>query len=261
MVSAWSIVFMVFSLLLSLALVFGLYLLLRKRYGLKIIPALVGAAVFIVFAMVLEQLLHSLVLKKAPDGSIELLKYPLQYVLYGAFAAGIFEETGRFVAFKLLKRKFTGVSTALSYGIGHGGIEVLLLVTLLMISNIVTSIMINTGTTNLLGDTPQVVAGIEQLTTTEPWMFLMGGIERIFAMAMQISLSIIVWHSINTKGKVWLFPLAICIHAAVDVMPAMYQCGVVPNILLVELVTGIIAAILVIFTISAHKKFPKSSTS
>ena len=254
MVSVWSIVFMVISLLVSIILSFGIFLFLRKRIDLKVVPALVGAAAFIVFAMVLEQLLHMLVLKRAPDGSLTLMKTPALYVLYGAFAAGIFEETGRFLGFLLLKRKYKGFNTAISYGIGHGGIEALLVLGLTMVSTIVISVMVNTGMANVLGDTPQITAAVEQITGAAPWMFALGGLERVFAIAIHISLSVIVWHSVNTKGKVWMYPLAIVLHAAVDVVAAMGQVGVIKNVILVEAILLPTTAALVLFTIWIHRK-------
>ena len=254
MVSIWSIIFMAVSLLVCLMLTFGLFFILRKRLGLKAVPMLVGAAGFVVFALVLEQILHVIVLKPAPDGSIELRNNPLLYVLYGTMAAGVFEETARFLGFKLLKKKYPGVSTGLSHGIGHGGIEVLLLAGLSMVSSIVMSVMINAGMSDVLSGVPQMAPVIEQLTGTAPWMFAMSGVERIIAMAVQVSLSVVVWHSVNTKGKVWLYPLAIILHALVDVAPAMYQCGVINSILLVEAVTAVAAAALVAGTVRMHRR-------
>jgi uncharacterized membrane protein YhfC len=45
------------------------------------------------------------------------------YAVLGALLAGLFEETGRFIAFKFLLKKRTDRKTAISYGIGHGGFE------------------------------------------------------------------------------------------------------------------------------------------
>ncbi|MDR0538038.1 MAG: YhfC family intramembrane metalloprotease [Tannerellaceae bacterium] len=58
--------------------------------------------------------------------------------------AGLFEETARFISFKILKKKYNGIGTGLAYGIGHGGIEAVLLAGLSMIVSIVFCIMINT---------------------------------------------------------------------------------------------------------------------
>lgn len=253
MVSNLSIIGMVFSLLVSLLLTFGLFLILRKRLGLKVIPTLVGALAFFVFVFLLESALHSIVLKRAPDGSIEMMKQPFLFVLYAALAAGVFEETARFLSFHLLKRKYKGFSAAISYGVGHGGIEVLLLVAVSMVSNIVISLTVNAGMTESLGSTPAVLNAVNTLIETAPWMFFISGIERIPAVAVQISLSVLVWHSVNTKSKVWLYPAAIALHALVDVAPAMYQCGIITSIAVVEITLVPIAALVAFLTLKLHK--------
>ena len=48
--------------------------------------------------------------------------------LYGGLMAGVFEETGRYVSFKWFLKKETRIQDGLSYGIGHGGIEAMLIV-------------------------------------------------------------------------------------------------------------------------------------
>ena len=72
MIPVLSIVFIGVSAAVSIGLPIALFFAFRKKYGLKIVPMLVGAAAFIVFAMVLEQLLHYFVLRPGPDGSIAL---------------------------------------------------------------------------------------------------------------------------------------------------------------------------------------------
>lgn len=260
MVSSLSIIGMLFSLLVSLLLTLGLFLILRKRLELKVVPALVGTAAFFIFVYVLESALHSIVLKSASDGSIEMMKQPLLFVLYATLAAGVFEETARFLSFHLLKRKYKGFSTAISYGIGHGGIEVLMLVTLGMVSNIVISVMVNAGMAESLGSTPATLNLVNTLIETAPGLFFVSGIERISAVAVQISLSVLVWQGVNTKGRVWLYPAAIVLHALVDATPAMYQCGVITSIAVVEIVTVAVAVLVTLLTIRMHKKLSVLNT-
>ena len=234
MVSNLSIVFMSITAIISIGLPLVLFLVWRRKYGLKIVPMLVGMAAFIVFALVLEQLLHAVVLRAGADGKIALMAYsPLLFVLYGAFAAGVFEETARFISFQLLKKKYGGVGTGLSYGIGHGGIEAILLVGLTMISNIVFSALINSGNTAVLGSDPSIAASIDTLIQTDSTMFLLGGFERVLAVAVQISLSMLVWCAVKVKGKAWLYPVAILLHAAIDTPAAMYQAGIIKNLYVV----------------------------
>jgi len=58
-------------------------------------------------------------------------------------------------------------------------------------------------------------------------MFLLSGVERIFAIGIQISLSVIVFYSVFCKNKLWLFPLAIIMHAIIDITPAAFQVGII----------------------------------
>lgn len=58
------------------------------------------------------------------------------YVLYGALAAGIFEEIPRYYVLKIMdKKKSLGTYDALQYGLGHGGFEMTILVGLTGISH------------------------------------------------------------------------------------------------------------------------------
>ena len=73
---------------------------LVKKYKVNLRTILIGAAVFIVFALVLETILNQIVLK-GPHGAA-ITGNIWYYALYGGLAAGIFEETGRFLAMKFL---------------------------------------------------------------------------------------------------------------------------------------------------------------
>ena len=235
MVPVLSIVFMSISALIAIGLPVALFLLWRKKYKLKVLPLLIGVGAFILFALVLEQIMHMLVLGPNADGSASIiLKNPVFFVLYGTLAAGIFEETARFLSFHILKKKHGGIGTGLSYGIGHGGIEAIIIAGLAMISNISASIMINSGDVSMLGDDPSVLAGINALINTGSINFLVSGFERILAVTVHISLSMIVWCSVRSKGRWWLFPAAILLHAVFNIPAALYQFGLIGNIWLTE---------------------------
>jgi uncharacterized membrane protein YhfC len=174
--------------------------------------------------------------------------------------AGIFEETARFISFKILKKKFTGISTGLSYGIGHGGIESVLLAGFSMMAGLVLSILINTGnieiiTGKLQGEAlDQLNIQLSTISTTPSYMFLLSGVERIFAISIQISLSVIVFYSVFCKNKLWLFPSAIILHAVIDFSPAAFQVGIIKSILLVYILLCVSSAIMTILTIYLNKK-------
>jgi hypothetical protein len=70
---------------------------------------------------------------------------PVLLALVAGLFPGVFEETGRLVAFKTVLRKRRNRETSISYGIGHGGFEVILILGLTYIQYIAYAVMINTG--------------------------------------------------------------------------------------------------------------------
>ena len=193
-----------------------------KKYNVKVRTILIGTGVFVLFALVLETILHQLVLKGPIGPSITGNVW--YYALYGGLAAGIFEETGRFMAMKfLLKDEPSGAKTAVAYGIGHGGIEMLIIFGVSMISNLVIASMINLGQADtILSAFPaeaqaQMQGTFAQFETSSPGTFLTGLWERASAIILQLGLSVFVWTAVRKGGKwLWLFPAAILLHFLVD---------------------------------------------
>ena len=199
---------MVSVLLLTIALPVGIMVFLHRRGG-TWRSFLTGAGAFVLFALILEPILHGLVLRSGAGAAIQGNIW--LYGLYGGLAAGLFEETGRLLAFRSVLRKEQGRIAALSYGIGHGGIEAFLLVGLTMASNLVLGLSYASG-----APLPQEAAAVaETLLATPASLFLWSGLERLSAMALHLALSVLVFASVRT-GKRWLFPAAILMHAAVN---------------------------------------------
>ncbi|MBQ9922989.1 MAG: YhfC family intramembrane metalloprotease [Clostridia bacterium] len=215
-----SILFMALAALFAFAAPIVL-LIYYKRKGAEILPFFIGCAVFIVFALILEALAHKLILKGSLGQTIQ--GHTLLYALYGGLAAGVFEETGRYLAFRtVLKKRLGNDRNALMYGAGHGGIEAILLLGFAYISNIVMSVLINAGQTDLLTATAageaaeQLKAVLDSLVTTAPWTYLLAIVERAVAITTHICLSVLVFFAVKKPGKGWLFPTAILLHAALD---------------------------------------------
>jgi len=255
MVPTISFAAMTASVVLSIGVPVALFFVVRKRYGKGILPVLVGGAGFILFATVLEQILHMIVLRPGADGSIALRERPFLYMLYGALSAGVFEETARFVSFHILKKRCSGIGTALKHGIGHGGTEAVLLGGFSMISGIALAAMLNSqGAEELSMLGPAVLAQAQSIAASPPAMFLVSGAERVFALGIQISLSVLVYYSVYKSRKLWLFPLAILLHALMDCPAALFQAGVLTNVWLVEGIVLTLMAALVGLAVVVHRR-------
>ncbi len=231
-VPSQSIAFMIVSLAVSVALPVGLCVFFRKVKKADILPFFIGCAVMVVFAFILEALIHQLILPSKAGEAIQGNVWT--YALYGGLMAGLFEETGRFVAFKTVLRRYRERnSDALMYGAGHGGIEAFAILGIASVNNLIYSLLINSGNTSLLTSTlsgdvlEQVEGAIRTLVTTPSWQFLMGSAERVFAVVLHLALSVFVWFAAKKRSQILLYPAAVLIHLIVDaVTVVLSQSGV-----------------------------------
>ena len=252
-VPSLSMAFMAVSLVVGVGLPVALFIYYRRVKKADVLPFFIGCAVMVLFAFVLEALVKKLILDSeagaAIQGNIWL------YGLFGGAMAGIFEETGRFLAFKTVLRGQRGNdANALMYGAGHGGIEAIAVLGITSVNNLLYSVMINSGNLSLLtASLPEEVLGqvdtaVRALVETPSWHFLMGSAERIFAVVIQISLSVLVWFAAKKKDRILLYPAAILLHLIVDAATVILS-GLGMPLLTVE---GAIAVIAVITALIAR---------
>ena len=181
----------------------------RKKVSLK--PAIVGAITFVVFAQVLEGIPKLIFFTSDTDLTEYVWTHAWAYVLIGCLMAGIFEETGRFVAFRFFLKKYQDRKDAITYGIGHGGIEAILV---LGISGIST------------GQLKSVEMQITALAGYGVGRMLLEVCERCIAMTLHIALSVVVFKAVQENQKRYLW-IAMLLHAVFDIPAALCQCGVI----------------------------------
>jgi len=242
-----SIAAMSVSALIGIAIPAVLYAIYRKK-GANHLPFWTGAVTFVLFAFVLEQLAYFFIMKTALWTTIT--GNLLIYGVVGGFMAGLFEETGRFVAFKTVLRKKRGNDyNGLMYGAGHGGVEAVILLSASMVMSIVFSLQFNAGQSSALGG----LDSAQQLLNTPSWMFLVGAVERIAAITIHMSLSVLVWFAAKNGKRFWLFPLAILLHLLVDAV-AVILSGSGVNVWIIEGVVYLMAIAFVILAVAVWKK-------
>ncbi|MEZ4627017.1 MAG: YhfC family glutamic-type intramembrane protease [Eubacteriales bacterium] len=226
----------------------AMYFYFRKQKKADRMPFWIGCITFVLFALVLEQLAY-LPLTKMPFWK-PLTSNVWLYGLLGGFMAGLFEETGRFIAFKTVLRKKRGNdANALMYGAGHGGIEAAILLGTTMIGNLIVALQFNAGT----AAPGAALDAAYMLMNTPPWLFLVGAIERFSAVALHLSLSVLVWFAAKDGKRFWLYPLAILLHLIVD-MVAVVLSGLGVNVWIIEASVFLLAAALVVIAVVVWKK-------
>ena len=210
----------------------------------KTFAVFIGCATFAIFALVLEGACNALIL--GGGRAAALMQKPVLFGLFGGLMAGLFEESGRFVAFKtFLKKTRDDNSTALYYGAGHAGFEVFYIV----LTTIITIVM---------ADTLPAQAQA-QVQAQNPLMYLLIPVERIPAIAIHVSLSVIVWFAVKNKGQFYLYPVAILIHALFDAIAGSLSLMKV-NIAIIEISFYILAIPVVCLAIFIWKRNSSAKT-
>jgi uncharacterized membrane protein YhfC len=226
--------------LLVAALPFLIYRRLRRPLALNPRDAITGIAIFALFAMVIERALNDYVLHRN-EATATFLSNPLAFVVYGALVAGVCEEVGRFIGMRLILKRAaakssvtatvrTDDSPALTYGLGHGGAEAWLVGVLVQIQWILFAIFENRGQLDgYLGNLPpeslmRIHMILANLTPQTAGIF---ALERVAALVFQIGLSVLMWRGVRAGWR-GILPLAILLHALVDVPAALFQAQLVP---------------------------------
>lgn len=196
----------------------------KKRAGESWFAVISGALGFLLFSKVLEAGVHIYCIVLENPVSRAITGNVFLFTLYGCAMAGIFEEVGRYLVFRLPLRRKKNPQTAIGYGIGHGGIEVYVNVLAQMILLIVMSLRYNQGGEAAVGS-----AGAAMVASTAVGFSAVTAIlyvlERVFAMAFHVAMSVVVFAAVRQKRPALLL-LAILIHGIIDIPAALFQYGV-----------------------------------
>jgi len=150
-----------------------------------------------------------------------------QLLVLGAalgLSAGIFEEAARYVAFRYWLVKNPNTMLPVKYGVGHGGIEALLLGILTLFALI--QVMTLGGESSLSSFPPEQAELIQaqiKAYWNVPWQqSLLGAWERVSALAFHIGASLMVYKSVRGKNPVWLV-IAIIGHAMFNAFAVIFS--------------------------------------
>ncbi|MDL2258304.1 YhfC family intramembrane metalloprotease [Eubacteriales bacterium OttesenSCG-928-K08] len=244
----WIILAIVLCLLLPIV---G-FVLLRKK-GVRVLkPFLIGAAAFFVSQIVLRiPLLNMLA------GTFwyqALAQSPVAYGLFLGLTAGLVEELARFGAFALLLKDRRSYNEGIAFGLGHGGIEVLLITVLSFVNTLVLLFAYNNGTlAALAGD--QLAATEAIVLSLTPGKIMLAVLERISAMGLHVSLSIMVLAGFERGRKLRYLVAAILLHALMDASIVIVPSFINISTLGIEIMLLLMSSLLVFWAVRAKKWF------
>lgn len=260
MVQAGAIAAIIFNITICFGLPLGVFIWLLARYGRGMVkPMLVGMLVFLIMQIAIRIPLVTVVLPHTPAFT-RLMEYPVSYGLFLGFTAGLAEEVGRWLGYKIFLRNRTNWATGVSLGVGHAGMEAALLVGLANINNLVHAMRINSGVfwhwaaANTNGHLAERI--FTYLTHLNPLVTAMAGLERILIFIVQIAFSLMVLYAVKTKNALWLV-LAIFAHTFVDAPVVILPKVMLFNIYMAELFFVVCALISFWYIMRARKMFAK----
>ena len=242
---------MVFCILFPIALMI-LWAVKRKT---SIIPALFGAGTFLVFAMILETILHQLIL--GAIGQEKFMALPF-YAVYGGLAAGIFEECGRYIAMRCFMKKKLGKKESVMFGIGHGGIESIIMVGVTFAGNLSLISMLQNGGINAIlapldeASKAQVIGQLAVIGSAAPASFLIASLERAFAITFHICASYLVYRAVK-YSKPLLLAAAILLHALMDGIAVVFS-RLTGSTVATEAFIGVFTLVVAVITVIAYRK-------
>lgn len=231
--------------LLMIAIPVVLGWVLARMFGVRWKLYLIGAVTFVAAQVlhipfnqfVLLPWLESLGMTGAGQGAGLVL-----FGLIVGLSAGVFEETARYISYRTWAKEARTWEQGLMFGAGHGGIEAILLGMLAFIAFV--QIMAIQGV-----DLSTVIPA-EQLDLAEaqinaywslPWFgAMLGAVERVFAICIQLLLSLLVLQAFLRKNMLW-FVVAILWHMLVNAVAVV---GLMTwGIYWVEALVGVMAVV------------------
>ena len=228
--------FYILSIVLCILIPVILGILLRRRFRVSWLLFGVGAFTFIgsqIVHLPLNNLLSKIgILPTSPECGWAIA----QMAIILGLTAGICEELARFVGYTFLK-KARKAEEGLMLGIGHGGIEAMIIIGILTAGGLaqlfalrgVDLLSLNLGQDQLLNIQKQLD------TFNQPAIIgLLPLLERLMAMTLHVVLSMMVLYAFQQNKRIWVL-WAVLYHAAVDAIAVVLSANKV-DVLLIELV-------------------------
>lgn len=182
-----------------------------------------GTVGFIVSARVLELAVHYFCIIQDNAVSRFINSNTAAFVIYGILMAGIFEEVGRYLIMKFFLKDNRTEINAITYGLGHGGIEVWIISLAATVTYLSVSIALRAGLpASDFDNTPGFETVLDTITNFTAFTGFLWVLERVVCMVLHVLFTLNVFYSVVYK-KISLLFFAIASHAVVDTGAALYQ--------------------------------------
>lgn len=168
--------------------------------------------------------------------------------LFYGLLAGICEEPMRWLAYKVIKEKGQRPNSSVALGIGHGGVESVVLVGVSVAATFFTMLSIRSTGVAIPGISLEMM---QQYFAMDWHLPLAGAVERLTAIAIHIGMSVVVWKSVRYRSWKWLL-MAVLLHTAYDAIAVIMSMSGV-GMWIIEAVFIVFAGLSIFWTIRTLK--------
>jgi uncharacterized membrane protein YhfC len=139
------------------------------------------------------------------------------WIATSSLTAGLFEEVGRWGGYRWLVKKERSFRTGVMFGLGHGGIESMLLVGLSLFGTLVTYVLLATSPTVLKLPPETLDKVLTTMSGLHAGDFVAGVVERVMALTFHVACSLVVLQCF-VRGSRWWVALAVGLHFVADLV-------------------------------------------
>lgn len=227
----------------------------RKKYNISFKIVLIGLIIFIGFSQIFLPPLHMFVLSK--EVTRHLLENPFIYATYSSLTTAIFEGAGRFVAFYFILKEYRKYEDGLAYGIGHGGIESILIGGFASVQSLAFAFAINNGSmADLIEQQPALGAVQDALVNAKASFFAVASVESIMTFILQIAFSLLILYAVKHKQYIYVL-YCVLFQAFGDFFSALYHKQVI-NLFVTEGITLVCTIIAIVIIRNMKQKLQES---
>lgn len=211
----------------------------KMRHHKSFKPTFIGVGVFLVFSQILTSIPYTIFVSlNHPIGNV-LRTNPVLLAIYTGIVTALFEEIGRYLAFRYFLSDQEARQTAISYGLGHGGIECMLSIGWGNLQYYVVATVINQKDSAASEVPANILSTIKGLSAFD---CIINGLIGLLVFALQIALSILVFQAFrNVKLRRRLMCFAMGLHAMMYIPSGLYAASLIPKVvqfILTIVITG-----------------------
>lgn len=212
------VIFMTLSIFLCFGVPIGWFLMVRQGQKGYFGVLIGGALSFYLTNMVVRMPILQLLLPKMTWYQT-LSKSVIGLALFLGLTAALFETAGRWLTLNFLLKKRVSYRSGLVHGIGHGGVEAILLVGINYIIYGIYTFLYLRGVENpmmfMFPDEAQTLMKT-LIVDAENHLFMVAGIERVLTMIVHVALSLLIAVGIMKKQQWHYTMIVIIIHGSLD---------------------------------------------